>query len=66
MTTAHTREEWDRATSVARAAAIMAGMPLTDEDEAALRRVETGQSTTEEEIAAAREHVLARQRHATA
>ncbi|WP_137872714.1 antitoxin VbhA family protein [Rhodococcus sp. Q] len=37
----------------------MAGMPLTADDVAALRRVERGESTTEEEVARARAELFA-------
>lgn len=53
-------------TAVARAAAVMAGMPLTPAAEAALHRVDTGQSTTEQEVAAARHRALARAHRASA
>lgn len=47
-------------TAVARAAAVMSGMPLTPTAEAALRRVDTAQSTTEQEVTAARQRALVR------
>ncbi|NLE79451.1 MAG: antitoxin VbhA family protein [Rhodococcus sp.] len=56
--TTGTRSE-DEVLAAVAAGHEMAGMPLTADDVAALRRVERGESTTEDEVARARAELLA-------
>lgn len=56
--TTGTRSEAEIIAAVA-AGHEMAGMPLTADDVAALRRVERGESTTEKEVARARAELFA-------
>ncbi|KXP11589.1 hypothetical protein AXK57_21860 [Tsukamurella pulmonis] len=56
------RVDVDKAIAGVKAGHIMAGMPMTADTEAACRRVATGASTVDAEIAAARAEALGKAR----